>query len=195
MKSLYFKEKQIVSSYLVRRGLIDIHDVSTKKYEEVFNNLLNKTNSKNGKELLDTIEKGRINLQVLVHLQDKGDLLFRELQFAGTRGERARLEGFSIAIKPNTIDGLGLKYMAHIEHIGDRSWEIDPTFVGTRGKGLRLEGFAIDVTGANASQYVIYYRAHVQDFGDSKWYKNGEFCGTRGEYRRIEGIEVSLERK
>jgi uncharacterized protein YjdB len=131
---------------------------------------------------------------VLVHLQDYGDVQFRENEFAGTHGKSLRLEGFRIQIAPN-IRNLGLRYMAHLQGIGDVPFVNDGTFVGTRGQSRRLEGFAIRLTGSQASNYDVFYMAHLEGLGNTQFFANGQFCGTRGQSRRVEAILVQLQRK
>lgn len=135
-----------------------------------------------------------LSMDVLVHLQDIGDLVFSEDDFAGTRGQSRRLEGFQLSFNPPQ-DGLSMQYMAHLENIEDVQWVTEGNFVGTRGQSRRLEGFAIKLTGKLASQFTVQYMAHLQGIGDSGWFSDGEFCGTRGQSRRVEGIRVRVLRK
>ncbi|WP_052723381.1 hypothetical protein [Methanosarcina barkeri] len=135
-----------------------------------------------------------LSMDVLVHLQDIGDLVFSEDDFAGTRGQSRRLEGFQLSFNPPK-DGLSMQYMAHLENIGDVQWVTEGNFVGTRGQSRRLEGFAIKLTGKLAPQFTVQYMAHLQGIGDSGWFSDGEFCGTRGQSRRVEGIRVRVLRK
>jgi uncharacterized protein YjdB len=132
-----------------------------------------------------------VGLAGLVHIEGKGGVPLANDEFAGTRGESRRLEGFQIAIEPPVGD-LGLRYMAHIQDVGDASWVDGGGYVGTRDRSLRLEGFAIELTGDAARYYVVRYSAHLQGTGDTRYHYNGEFCGTRGEERRVEGLEVSV---
>ncbi|MEZ4399025.1 MAG: matrixin family metalloprotease [Kofleriaceae bacterium] len=130
-------------------------------------------------------------LDVRVHLQDIADLTFRDNQFAGTRGQSRRLEGFQLVVAP-AVPGLGLRYMAHLQDIGDVPWVNGGTFVGTRGQSRRLEGFAIELTGPAAGNFTVEYMAHLQDLGDTGLFRDGQFCGTRGQSRRVEGILVRV---
>jgi hypothetical protein len=57
-------------------------------------------------------------LEVLVHIRDIGDRGYREREWAGTKGESRRLEGFQIRILPPTPD-LDLRYKAHVGGVGD----------------------------------------------------------------------------
>jgi peptidoglycan hydrolase-like protein with peptidoglycan-binding domain len=131
-------------------------------------------------------------LDVLVHLQGIGDLGFRENEFAGTRGQSRRLEGFQLQISP-AVANLGVRYMAHLQNTGDTAWVSMGSFVGTRGQSRRLEGFAIELTGSAAGNYNVFYLAHLQNTGDTALFSNGQFCGTRGQSRRVEGILVRIE--
>lgn len=128
----------------------------------------------------------------LVHLQDIGDEGFTNDEFAGTQGQSRRLEGFEISIEP-PVANLGMRYMAHVENIGDMPWVNAGTFIGTRGQSLRLDGSAIELTGAAAGQHTVIYMAHLQDIGDTGYYSDGEFCGTRGQSRRVEGMLVHVQ--
>lgn len=133
-------------------------------------------------------------MDVLVHLQDIGDLVFHEDEFAGTRGQSRRLEGFQLSFTPR-LDGLSMQYMAHLENIGDVPWVSEGQFIGTRGQSRRLEGFAIKLTGKHASEFTVEYMAHLQGTADTRWFSDGEFCGTRGQSRRVEGICVKVVKK
>lgn len=131
-------------------------------------------------------------MRVLVHLENRGDAVFRDNEFAGTRGQARRLEGFQLSLNA-AIPGLSLRYMAHLEGIGDVGFVNEGQFIGTRGQARRLEGFAIELTGAAAGNYNVIYMAHLQGIGDTGYHRNGQFCGTRGQARRVEGILVRIE--
>lgn len=133
-------------------------------------------------------------VQGAVHLQDLGDVAFQSSEFAGTRGESRRLEGFSLEIA-QPIPNLGIQYRAYLQGIGDIAWVDGGEFVGTRGESRRLEGFAIRLTGTAAADYDVYYTCHLQETGDTPILSNGQFCGTRGEARRLEGLRVWIHRK
>jgi hypothetical protein len=135
-----------------------------------------------------------VELNVLVHLQDIGDRIFRENEFAGTRGQSRRLEGFQLRIDP-PIANLSMRYMAHLQNTGDVPFVNEGQFVGTRGQSRRLEGFAIELTGAQAANFNVFYMAHLQNTGDTGFFQNGQFCGTRGQSRRVEGILVRIDRR
>jgi hypothetical protein len=143
--------------------------------------------------LVDMEMKTRSSLlNVMVHLQDIGDVTFSDGQWAGSRGEARQIEGFQL--NPG-VPGLTLRYMAHLHDVGDTGWVREGRYIGTRGQAKAVEGFAIQLTGAAASHYHLSYRAHLQDTEDTPFVKDGEFCGTRGQNRRVEAIWIKLQRK
>lgn len=133
-------------------------------------------------------------LRVRVHLQNTGDATFRDSEFAGSRGQARRLEGFQVELS-TAVPGLSLEYMVHLQNSADTGWIPEGQFVGTRGEGRRLEGFAIRLTGPSAPNYDVFYMAHLEGIGDTGLHSNGDFCGTRGQARRCEGILVSIQPK
>jgi Clostridial hydrophobic W len=135
-----------------------------------------------------------ISLKLLVHLQGTGDVVVNNNEFGGTRGESRRLEGFQINIAP-AIPGLGCRYMAHLQDIGDVPWVTEGQFVGTRGESRGLEGFAIELTGPSSGNYNAYYMAHLENIGDTVFFSAGQFCGTRGRSLQVEGMLVHITSK
>jgi hypothetical protein len=85
-----------------------------------------------------------------------------------------------------------MKYMAHLQDIGDTAFVNEGQFVGTRGQSRRLEGFAIELTGPLAATHTVMYMAHLEGSGDTGFFRDGQFCGTRGQSRRVEGILVHV---
>ena len=137
------------------------------------------------------LQMSTIPFSGLVHLQNIGDVGFVNDEFAGTQGQFRRLEGFQIQLNP-PIPNLSMRYMAHVQNIGDMPWANEGQFIGTREQSLRLEGFAIELTGPAAANYSVMYMAHLQELGDTGFFRDGQFCGTRGQSRRVEGILVHV---
>ncbi len=137
---------------------------------------------------------GKIGLKVLVHIQGVGDREFSEGEYAGTRGQARALEGYQIDFQ-TPVEGLQLKYMAHIAGMGDTNTFNTGEYAGTRGKARRLEGFAIQLDGPQADNYDVFYRAHVERVGDTQVRSNGQYCGTKGKGLRVEGLQVWIEPK
>ncbi|HIK13317.1 MAG TPA: hypothetical protein IGS52_24175 [Oscillatoriaceae cyanobacterium M33_DOE_052] len=138
-------------------------------------------------------EKPALGLKVLVSVERFGDRVFKGGEFAGTKGKALRVEGFSLNLEP-PVPGLGLRYMACLEGIGDTPWVMDGEFIGSRGSGKRLEGFAVELTGNLAANYDVFYTAHIQNIGDTPTCSNGKFCGTRSGLR-VEAMRVWIQQK
>jgi hypothetical protein len=130
-----------------------------------------------------------LGMRGVVHVQNRGDMPLRDSNWAGTKGQSLRLEGFAVDFAP-AVPGLGLEYMCHLQGRGDTGWMAGGSFCGTRGESRRLEGLAIRLTGPAAGQRDIYYACHLQNIGDTGFAMNGDFCGTRGESRRLEAMIV-----
>ena len=128
--------------------------------------------------------------EVLVHVEDIGDIKVGPNEYAGSRDKDKSIEGFKITFSAPA--GLGLRYMAHISTKGDTGWLKDGEFIGNRGPRLPLEGFAIELTGENAAQYDLRYMAYRHGGGETDWVSNGAFCGTRGASQAIYAIVVKL---
>ncbi|MGL5062861.1 MAG: hypothetical protein ACRC62_23035 [Microcoleus sp.] len=137
--------------------------------------------------------EGAVGLKVLAHIQGIGDRTFGSGEYAGTKGQGRRVEGFGIDLEP-AIPGLKVEYMAHVEGVGDTPWMGEGQLAGFRGQAKRIEGFAVRLTGAEAAKYDVFYTAHIQNIGDTEVSSNGAYCGTRGKALRIEGIKVWIAR-
>src|SRR5882672_2377771 len=138
-----------------------------------------------------TLQPGTIGLEVVVQLEGKGRQIFRNDQFAGTRGEGRGLEGFQLRLDP-PVEGLSLKYMAHLEGIGDKTAREGEWLGARKGESCRLEGFSVELTGPLAESYNVSYMAHIRGLSDTAVFKNGDYCGTRKRGLRVEGVQVSL---
>lgn len=144
---------------------------------------------------LDVFQDPGLPLKVLVHVQSKGDMTFRENELAGTTGKSLRLEGFQIALA-ETIPGVSLEYTARVQGMSDDGEPVPGgMFAGTRGQSKALEGFAIKLVGPKSGSYDVWYAAHLQSTGTTPLVSNGAFCGTRGLSKRVEAILVRVTKK
>jgi hypothetical protein len=134
-----------------------------------------------------------VGLEVVVQLEAKGKQVFRNDQFAGTRAEGRGLEGFRLRIDP-PVKGLSLRYMAHLQGIGDRFAHEGEWLGALKGESCIVEGFSVELSGPLADRYAVSYMAHIRGLGDTATFKNGDFCGTRDRKLRVEGIQVSVRR-
>jgi len=129
-----------------------------------------------------------VGLEVIVQLQAGERQRFRNGEWAGTKGIKRGLEGFSLRIVPPVRD-LSLRYRGHFQGAGDLGFVNEGEFL-IPDEPRRLEGFNIELTGHAAEKYDICYLAHLEGWGDTRISKNGSFCGTQKESRRVEAIKV-----
>lgn len=135
-----------------------------------------------------------VGLEVMVHIEGIGDRKFSDNEMAGTQGEGRRLEGLQLSFNPRYA-GLGIRYMGHVQNVGDTPWVGEGQYVGTRGEGFRLEGFAAQLTGPEASKFNLYYMGHFAHHGDSRILANGELCGARGQGLTLESLKIWIQPK
>ena len=126
-----------------------------------------------------------------------------EGEWAGTMGQRKRLEALNIKIVKESgnpgepaepLQG-AITYRAHCQTYGWQEPVSDGDTAGTLGKSKRLEAIEISLTGELAKEYDIYYQVHAAGFGDLGWAKNGERAGSEGYGRSIEAIRLRLIKK
>ena len=130
----------------------------------------------------------------MVHLEGLGDRPISDHEWAGTKGQSRRLEGFSLNLD-SPDDQLRVEYMCHLEGRGDIGWLAEGSFCGTRGESRRVEGLAIRLAGPQAKHFSIRYQCHLEGLGDTAVMSDGAFCGTRGGSRRLEALQVWIVRK
>ena len=92
------------------------------------------------------------------------------------------------------VEGISLRYKAHLAMLGDTRWVGDGEYCGTRGQQRRVEAIWAELA-EGFDRFDVYYSAHLCRFGWTGWFKNGQMCGTRGEYRQVEAIKMFLAEK
>lgn len=110
--------------------------------------------------------------------------------YAGTQGQALRME--ALRIKLEGLDDVTLSYKAHIENIGDKTFDSDAEIIGTEGQALRLEAITVNADGIEDTDYSLQYRVHIENEGTTGWVNAGEEAGSRGKAQRLESIEFRL---
>ena len=100
------------------------------------------------------------------------------------------LNGKEIQVEKASLPDPGLRTVAHIQDVGDRTFS-EGAVAGTTGQSRRLEGFHINLD-SPIPGLSMEYMAHVQDIGDTSWVREGQYVGTKGQSRRIEGFAIRL---
>lgn len=133
-----------------------------------------------------------LKFDVIVHVEDLGDVHGGPGEYVGTRGKKKFIEAFMIVLFPPLPRGLGLRYRADIKGSGDTGWVKDAHLVGSRGKRTPIDGFAMELTGARMAEYDVLYMAHIANSGDTVWLSNGDYCGLHRQGHPIEGLAVKI---
>lgn len=98
-------------------------------------------------------------LDVLVHIQDVGDKIFRGVKkgtssgtgssandpIIGTTGQSKRLEGIQITPASKPDENLKIQYRVHVQDSGWTAWTDEGHYAGTRGKSRRIEAVQIKI--------------------------------------------------
>jgi hypothetical protein len=113
--------------------------------------------------------------ELTLHIERQGDRRFSALDWAGTPGDRLRIEGFAIrpleAIAPGHIE-----YMAFGPGGRQTPWVSDARLCGTRGRGLPLTGFAVRLAPALRERFDVEYEGYFFESGPRGPQRNGEPC-------------------
>ena len=100
------------------------------------------------------------------------------------------LNGKEIQVEKASLPDPGLRTVAHIQDLGDRTFS-EGAVAGTTGQSRRLEGFQINLD-SPIPGLSMEYMAHVQDIGDTSWVREGQYVGTKAQSKRIEGFAIRL---
>lgn len=144
-----------------------------------------------------------ISLDILIHAQNIGDLIYRGVENGvydpemGTTGQGLAIEGIKIDVvkRSGKFAGCNLYYQVHMKDIGWSPWFKEGTYAGTRGEGRRIEAIRIrfqseqDVTNPRGEGGVLY-QVHAQDYGWLPVVHDGMTAGTTGQARRVEALRI-----
>lgn len=113
--------------------------------------------------------------EITLHIERAGDRQFAAEGWVGARGQRLRIEAFSIRpleiLAPSDIE-----YMAYGPNGRETPWVSDAKLCGTRGRGLPLTGFAVRLAPHLSDRFEAVYEGSFFTGGVSGPQKNGEPC-------------------
>ena len=113
--------------------------------------------------------------EVLVHMQGSGDVPGRLGEWAGVRGSRGWIEGFSI-LPPAPLKPEDIEYQAVLGRGWLSPWVHGGQFCGSRGMALPLLGLRLRLKGEAAEQYSCEYSASFVDGETTGPLPAGEAC-------------------
>jgi hypothetical protein len=129
--------------------------------------------------------------EIVLHIEREGDRRFEAQGWAGTRGQRRRVEAFSIrpleALAPSDVE-----YKAFGPSGRETPWVSDGKLCGTRGRGLPLTGFAVRLASHLRDQFDVVYEGAFFDSGVAGPSRNGEPCMPKTTDDPLEAINLRV---
>ncbi|HEV2302360.1 MAG TPA: hypothetical protein VGR91_12400 [Stellaceae bacterium] len=113
--------------------------------------------------------------EITLHIERAGDRQFVSEGWVGARGQRLRIEAFSI--RPlEILAPADIEYMAFGPNGRETPWVSDAKLCGTRGRGLPLTGFAVRLAPHLSDRFEAVYEGSFFTGGVSGPQRNGEPC-------------------
>jgi len=132
-------------------------------------------------------------MDLLAHIQGRGDTGGRLDEWLGTIGSKAWIEGFAIAptrdVAPDDIE-----YQAVLGRGWLSPWVDGGQFCGSRGMGLPVLGLRIRLRGKAAETYECFYSASFIDGTEVGPVAGGEACEA-DSLAAVEAFKLTLRRK
>ena len=121
------------------------------------------------------ITDGYIDFDILLHVQNRGDVWSRAESWNGGRGSGLAIEGVAIyARDPYLFDNLEYRVLGGTTGISD--WYRSGDFAGTRGMADGLRGLSIRIGGAQTERYECSYCGVCTDGTPVGPAQSGEMC-------------------
>jgi hypothetical protein len=132
-------------------------------------------------------------MDILAHIQTRGDVGGRLGEWLGTIGSKHWIEGFAIA-PTRDISSDDIEYQAVLGRGWLSPWVEGGQFCGSRGMALPLLGLRLRLRGKAAEEYDCFYTASFIDGTQVGPVAAGEPCEAES-LAAVEAIKVSLRRK
>jgi hypothetical protein len=129
-------------------------------------------------------------VDVLAHIQTRGDVGIRFGEWLGERGSQNWIEGFAIAA-PEGIDAADLSYQAVLGRGWLSPWVEAGQYCGSRGMALPLLGFRIRLQGEAAQAYELTCSASFIDGSASGPVGADETCESEN-LAPLEALKITL---
>jgi hypothetical protein len=135
--------------------------------------------------------ESEIPTEIALHIERFGDRRFPGQGWVGNRGERLRIEAFSI----RPIDALlasDVEYMAFGPSGRETPWVSEGKLCGTRGRGLPLTGFAVRLAPHLRERFDAVYEGAFFSGGVAGPCRNGEPCTSAVLDDPLEAMNIRL---
>ena len=132
-----------------------------------------------------------IPTEIGMHIERVGDRRFAGQGWVGNRGQKLRIEAFSI----NPTEGLSpadIEYMAFGPNGRETPWVSEGKMCGTRGRGLPLTGFAVRLAPHLRERYAVTYQGAFFSGAVVGPVESGEPCTSTVADDPLEAINLRL---
>jgi hypothetical protein len=129
--------------------------------------------------------------EIVLHIEREGDRRFEAAGWAGTRGQRRRVEAFSVRPLETLTPG-DVEYKAFGPNGRETPWVSDAKLCGTRGRGLPLTGFAVRLAAHLRGRFDVLYEGAFFDSGETETMRNGEPCVAPVKDDPLEAINLRV---
>ena len=132
-----------------------------------------------------------LRTEVALHMERLGDRRYPGQGWVGNRGQRLRIEAFSI--RPlDVLSPSDIEYKAFGPDGRETPWVSDGRLCGTRGRGLPLTGFALRLAAPMRDRFDVVYQGSFFDSGIIGPSRNGEPCVPTIPDDPLEAINLRL---
>ncbi len=131
--------------------------------------------------------------EIVAHVQRTGDVPSRVGEWAGTRGSRQWIEGFSLSPQ-NGIKPADVEYQAVLGRGWLSPWIEGGKFCGSRGMALPLLGLKVRLKGAAAKTHECSYSASFVDGSVMGPVPGGEACEAES-LAALEAFQIVIQRR
>jgi hypothetical protein len=132
-----------------------------------------------------------IRLEIALHIELIGDRRFSGQGWAGSRGQKLRVEAFGL-LPLDTLSAADLEYKAYAPAGRETLWVSEGRLCGSRGRGEPLTGFAIRLAPHLRARFDVVYQGSFFEGGVAGPARNGETCTSPIVDDPLEAINVRL---
>ena len=132
-----------------------------------------------------------IATEINMHIERMGDRRFAGQGWVGNRGQRLRIEAFSI-LPTESLAAADIEYMAFGPNGRETPWVSEGKLCGTRGRGLPLTGFAVRLAPQVRERYSVSYQGAFFSGAVVGPVEAGEPCTSTVADDPLEAVNIRL---
>ena len=134
---------------------------------------------------------GEVPTEIVLHIERVGDRRFGGGEWIGTRGQKRRIEAFSVRPLEKLTPG-EVEYKAFGPGGRETPWVSAAKLCGTRGRGIPLTGFAVRLAAPASERFDVVYQGAFFESGIAEPRRNGEPCLPEKPDDPLEAVNIRL---